>query len=168
LLFVGNPGYPWPALGGPTSRAQIEEAGRLTHSWVTPEPLPDLKHAVREPIVRRIKQVQTVLFPACCLGMLVLVVWRRREAITTHPSPRGVLLWTFLVPAVSLAAFCFSMAVVEVLGFRFLATMGYAVLGYSPLTVLCALVFVGALVFCLPPRSPSPVAQDEPASERAS
>ena len=166
LLFVGNPGYQWPAIDSTkASRKYLDEAGWLTLSWVTPEPLPDLKYQVREPIVRRIKQAQTLIFPLCCLATPALVIWRRREAFTLEPSPRGLLLWSLLVPVVSLAAFCLSMALVEVLGFKFLAGMGYDVLGYSPLTVLCALAFAGTLVFCLPHRSPASAMQDGPSSE---
>lgn len=157
LLLVGNPGYHWPDPGAPAAtRAQLEEAGHLTSSWVGVEPLPNLRHALREPIVRRTKQLQTLLFPLLFLAMPALVVWRRREALRAQPSPAGMLLWTFAVPAVALAAFCASMAVVEVLGFKFLATMGYAVLGYSPLTVLCALAFVGLRTF-LGGAKPTPI-----------
>ena len=80
----------------------------------------------------------------------MLVVWPRKQACPTAPSPGGLLLWSFSVPALALVAFCSAMALVEVTGFKFLATVGYAVVGYSPLTVLCALVFVGLLVLVRP------------------
>lgn len=151
VLFVGTGGYVWPPATTPQgSRAQREKAGNLTHSWVTPEPLPNLSYAIREPVVRRIKQVQTVVFPLLVCAMLVLVVWRRKQACTTAPSPGGLLLWSFSVPALALVAFCWCMALVEVTGFKFLAGVGYAVVGYSPLTVLCALVFVALLVLVRP------------------
>jgi hypothetical protein len=161
VLLVKNPGYQWPPADWPkVSRALLEEAGNLTNSWVTPQPLPNLQHRVREPFVRRIKQVQTVLFPLLFLAMPVLVLARRREAFTTNPSSRGLLLWSFVLPVVSLAVFCLGMAVLHVLGFPFLATMGYAVLGYSPLTVLCALSATGLCVFLLP----APAARQNAAS----
>jgi hypothetical protein len=155
LLFVGTGGYVWPPAAVPQgSRAQRAEAGNLTHSWVTPEPLPNLNYSIREPVVRRIKQVQTIVFPLLVCAMLALAVWRRKLAFTTAPSARGILLWTFSVPALGLVAFCAAMALIEVTGFKFLASLGYAVLGYSPLTVLCALIFVGLLVL-LPSRRDS-------------
>ena len=164
LLFVRTDQYLWPAADTPRpTRAQAEEAGWLTLSWVGIEPLPNLMHGLREPIVRRIKQVQTAAFPLLFLAMPVLVIWRRREAFTTRPSLRGILLWSFVVPLVALGAFCLSMAIVEVLGFKFLDSIGYDVLGFSPLSVLCALAFAGLLVFGV--RTPDPAA---PPTESAS
>jgi hypothetical protein len=158
LVTIGTAGYVWPAATAPQgSRAQIEEAGQLTQSWVKPEPLPNLRYSVREPVVRRCKQVQMVAFPLLIAAMPVLVLWRRREVFTRSPSIRGILLLSFAVPATAVLAFCAAMAVLEVTGFKFLATMGYAVLGYSPLTVLCALSFVGLLVLSRkPPSTPTP------------
>jgi hypothetical protein len=154
LVTIGTAGYVWPADNAPQgSRAQIEEAGQLTQSWVRPEPLPNLRYTVREPVVRRLKQVQMVAFPLLIAAMPALVLWRRREVFTTAPSIRGILLLSFAVPVVAVLAFCAAMAVLEVTGFKFLATMGYAVLGYSPLTVLCALSFVGLLVLSRKPPS---------------
>jgi hypothetical protein len=46
-----------------------------------------------------------------------------------------------------LFAFCLSMAIVEVLGFKFLAGMGYNLLGFAPLSVLCAFAFTGLVTF---------------------
>lgn len=152
VLFVKNPGYHWPMPDWPKSlRAHLAKVGNLTHSWVTPEPRPNIMYSTRAPVVRRIKQVQTVLFPLLFLALPALVLAKRKQAFTTHPSSHGILLWSFAIPVVSLATFCLAMAVLEVFGFRFLAAMGYAVLGYSPLTVLCAVAFVGLLVFL--PRS---------------
>jgi hypothetical protein len=157
VLFVKNPGYHWPMPDWPKpSPAQLKEAGNLTHSWVTPESLPSIQHSTRAPFVRRIKQVQTLLFPLLFLAMPALIIARRKEAFTTQPSSRGLLLWSFAVPFGSLGAFCLAMAVLEVFGFRFLANMGYAVLGYSPLTVLCAVAFAGLVVCFLPSPGAGP------------
>jgi hypothetical protein len=162
LLFVAPRGYVWPNPDAPRpTRAQAEEAGLLTQSWVGNEPLPNLKYSLRAPIVRKIILVQTAIFPLLFLAMPAMVIWRRREAFTRTPSPRGILLWSFAVPYAALGGFCMSMAVVDVLGFRFLHFNGYVVLGFSPLTVLCALAFVGLLV--LGRRSPEPESPPAPA-----
>jgi hypothetical protein len=151
VLFVKNPGYHWPMPDWPKpTTAQLEQAGNLTHSWVTPEPRPNIMYSTREPFVRRIKQAQTLLFPLLFLAIPALLIARRKEAFTTRPSSRGILLWSFAIPVVSLGTFCLAMAILEVFGFPFLASMGYAVLGYSPLTVLCAVAFTGLLVCFLP------------------
>jgi hypothetical protein len=50
------------------------------------------------------------------------------------------------IPLSGLAAFCASMGVVEVLGFRFLHLAAYNILGFAPLSVLCACAFTGLIV----------------------
>ena len=80
----------------------------------------------------------------------------------SRPSPRTILLWSMLIPIAGLLAFCVSMAVVDVLGFRFLAGVGYDVLGFSPLTVLCAFAFTALVVFVS--RSPQDAVMQEGAA----
>jgi hypothetical protein len=115
---------------------------------------PNIQAAVRERWIVRIKKTQKLVFPLLTLSLPVLAVWRRKECFTRQVSPRTLLLWSLLIPAVALAACCLSMAVVDVLGFPFLAGMGYVVLGYAPLTLLCALAFVGLAVFLRPAQTP--------------
>jgi len=84
------------------------------------------------------------VYPLFFLLVPVLLIWKRKQAFTTVRSQRAVELWTTLVPVIGLAAFCFTMAVVNVLGFPFLTNPkmgGYNVLGFSPLSVLCAYTF---------------------------
>jgi hypothetical protein len=153
LLSVANAGYGWPDESVPqSSRSKLDEVGKLIGAHVGTEPLPNLHQATRAPLVRLGKRLDRVLFPLLFLGVPALLVWRRRELWTAAPSPRTLLLWSLLVPCVGLGAFCFSMAMVDVLGFKFLAGIAYNVLGYGPLSVLCALSLVAWLVF-LPSRA---------------
>jgi hypothetical protein len=146
LLFVTRGGYIIPSGGQDFSPARIEAAGRLTFSWVALFPKPATEYTWRGPVLGLMKQVQRIIYPLLFLCLPVLLVWKRREALMSRPSPRTILLWSMLIPIAGLLTFCVSMATVEVLGFKFLARLGYNALGYSPLTVLCAFAFTAVVV----------------------
>lgn len=146
VLFLGPPRYDWPSASG-ASKAKLNEAAMLTMARVQVDPAPNLHHSLRSPVIRGVKRVQQGLLPLLVAAVPALWLWRRRELRATRPPSRALLLWTLAVPMVALLACCFAMAVVEVLGFKFLATMAYNVLGYAPLSVLCALSFVAWRVF---------------------
>jgi hypothetical protein len=162
LLFVTRDGYAIPGGNQDFSPARIETAGRLTYSWVALFPKPATDYALRGPILGFMRRVQRMTYPLLFLSLPGLLVWKRKEALMSRPSPRTILLWSMLIPIAGLLAFCVSMAVVDVLGFRFLAGVGYDVLGFSPLTVLCAFAFTALVVFVS--RSPQDAVMQEGAA----
>jgi len=145
LLSVEGGGYVQPG-ERQDSPAMIERASRLTNSWAGRLSKPNIEYSMRGPILRAAAFLQRCLYPLLLLSMPVLLVWRRREAITQSIEQRTVFLWSFTVPLAALLAFCSAMAMVEVLGFRLIGGMSYNALGYSPLTVLCAFAFTGIVV----------------------
>jgi hypothetical protein len=161
LLAVKGGDYTGPA-GKQDAQARVDSAGRLTYSWVALSPNPAADYSLRGPILRSIRKIQRVVFPVLFLILPGLLVWKRREAFVHMPSNRTILLWSIPIPIVALLAFCTSMALVHVLGFKFLAWMGYNVLGFSPLTVLCAYAFTCLLVF-LSRRPEAASMQESPA-----
>jgi hypothetical protein len=161
LLLVKGGGYAGPD-GKQDSQSRLENAGRLTHSWVALSPSPAVDYSLRGPILRSIRKVQRIAYPVLFLTLPGLLIWKRRETFVCRPSPRTILLWSSLIPLAALLAFCASMAVVDVLGFKFLAGMSYNVLGFSPLTFLCAYAFTGLLVFLS--RSPEAAVMQEKAA----
>ena len=146
LLSVEGGGYVVPG-DRQDSPAQIERAGRLTHSWTGLLPKPNIEYSTRAPSLRATAWLQRFLYPLLLLSTPVLLIWRRREAMTQSIAQRTIFLWAITVPWAALLAFCMAMALVEVLGFRFVVGMSYNALGFSPLTVLCAFAFTGLVVF---------------------
>jgi hypothetical protein len=146
LLFVRRDGYLRPE-GGQSSHSQLELVGQLTHSWVEQLPHTSAQYSMRAPILSSIKTVQKFVYPMLFLSLPGLLIWKRKEAFVRCPTQRSVFLWSMLVPMAGLFAFCLSMAIVEVLGFKFLAGMGYNLLGFAPLSVLCAFAFTGLVTF---------------------
>jgi hypothetical protein len=154
LLFGTRDGLVVPA-GRQDSQAHLESAGRLTHSWVALSPHPASDYILRGPLLRFLRKAQRVFYPLLFLSLPGLLIWKRSEVFVLRPRPRAILLWSSVIPIAALFAFCLSMAVVEVLGFKFLAGVAYNLLGFSPLTVLCAFAFTCLTVFvsCRPQAS---------------
>lgn len=153
-----------PFDGPVSSSAVMDKVAQLVHSSVKLPPKDSIQYKVRAPIVNLMMGVERVLYSPLVLVVPLLVVWKRRQAFTTAVSQHTVALWSGLVLVAGLLGFCFGMAVVEVLGFRFLAGMGYNVLGFAPLTVLCAFAFVMLLVFFpgLPRRTARSLSRERP------
>jgi len=149
LMKVNGPPYNWPLkLNVPQDR--LDDMSRLTHSSVVLYPNSNMLYPARETVFLWIKKFQRIVFPLLFPVLFGLLVWKRKDVFTPTPSPMGFFLWTVAVPLSGLAAFCLSMAVVEVLGFRFIDPVeyklpGYNMLGFAPLSVLCACVFVGVI-----------------------
>jgi hypothetical protein len=60
------------------------------------------------------------------------------------------------------------MAVVDVLGFKFLGLgRGYNELGFAPLSVFCACVFVGVMLFVSRSGTPLSRSEETPAPQEA-
>ena len=143
LLFVNLAAYQ-PATGNASSSSVLDNVAQLIHAPVKLPASDSVQYKLRLPILNLIRRIQSVVYPLFFLLVPVLLIWKRKQAFTTVRSQRAVELWTTLVPVIGLAAFCFTMAVVNVLGFPFLTNPkmgGYNVLGFSPLSVLCAYTF---------------------------
>ena len=148
LSSASNAGYAW--LPGPQApRDHLVRAGELTHSWVEVQSQSSMQFSMRRPWILWMTRLQTVLYPLIFLSIPALILWRRKEVFTRRPTQAGLLLWTLVVPAVGLGAFCFSMAVVEVLCCKIIVGL-YNMLGYAPITVLCACAFTCMVVFLRP------------------
>ena len=85
-----------------------------------PYPQDSMHHAAREFVFRSIKRIQQVVFPAAFIALFALLTWKRKEIFTLAPSGRAFVVWSTAIPLSGLVAFCLSMAVVDVLGFKFL------------------------------------------------
>ena len=161
LLSVKGGDYAGP-VGKQDVQARLDSAGRLTHSWVALSPSPASDYLLRGPILRSIRKIQRLAFPVLFVTLPSLLIWKRREILVRRPSTRTILLWSIPIPIVALLVLCASMAVVDVLGFKFLSAMAYNVLGFSPLTVLCAYAFLCLLVFLS--RGPKAASMQESAA----
>lgn len=117
---------------------QLERASLFVHSSVIGEPRDGMPYRSRHAVLWVINRVLRVCYTAAlpALFLLLLCHYRRRQANHWQTMALSV------VPILAVGLFCLAMAVVETLGFRFLATMGYNVLGYSPFSVLCAVTAV--------------------------
>jgi hypothetical protein len=161
LLTVDRHDYLWPdSVSQP--QARLDELSRLTHSSAAIYPRPNIYYSARKPVIRLVRQLQRVIYPLLLVAIPVLLVWRRRDIFTPAPSLRGLFAWCLLVPLTGLWAFCFGMAVVNVLGFHFLSNMGYNLLGFAPLSVVCAFSFVGLRLFTSPSTEAASSGKDPP------
>lgn len=161
LLTVDRHDYFWPDSAS-QPQARLDELSRLTHSSAAIYPRPNIYYSAREPVIRLVRQLQRAIYPLLLVAIPVLVVWRRRDIFTPAPSLRGLFAWCLLVPLTGLWAFCFGMAVVNVLGFHFLPSMGYNLLGFAPLSVVCAFSFVGLRLFTSPSTEAVSSGKDAP------
>jgi hypothetical protein len=161
LLTVNRNVYLWPdSVWQP--QARLDDLSRLTHSSVAIYRRPNIYYSAREPVVRLVRQLQRAIYPLLLVAIPVLLIWRRRDIFTAAPSLRGLFAWCLLVPLTGLWAFCFGMAVVNVLGFHFLPGMGYNLLGFAPLSVVCACSFVGLRLFTSPSTEGTCSSKDAP------
>jgi hypothetical protein len=142
-----------------TPQARLDDVARLTHSSLVLYPQANLHDREREPVFRTVKRIQRLVFPGAFLSLFALLVWKRKDVFTLTPSPRGYFLWSLAIPLLGLTAFCVGMGVVNVLGFEILRVGGYVGLGFAPLSVFCACVFVG-LVLAVS-KAPTPPLLDE-------
>jgi hypothetical protein len=142
LIRVAHAPLYWPTSFN-ASQAQLDDLARLTSSSVALYPMTGGDFSARAYVFDWIKSIQRIFYPVLFLSWFGLLMSRRKEVFTRAPSPQGLLLWSMAIPLGGLASFCLGMAVVEVLFFRLLASAGYNLLGFAPLTVLCAFVFVG-------------------------
>jgi hypothetical protein len=163
LATVARDTYSWP-LKMLTSQARLDDIARLTHSSVVLYPQPKAGESARENVFRGIKRVQRLAFPGLFLGLFALLGWKRKDVFTLTLSARGYFLWSLAIPLVGLAAFCVGMGVVNVLGFEILRLGGYVDLGFAPLSVLCACVFVGLVLAVSKAPTPPPLLDEAPAS----
>jgi len=145
LVRIAHAPLSWPTQVNAT-QAQLDDLARLTSSSTTLYPKTGWHFSMRAYAFDWIKAAQRIVYLVLILSLFGLLVSKRREILTRDPSPQGFFLWSISVPLSGLAAFCLGMAVVEVLFFKHLFTPGHNLIGFSPLTVLCALVFV-ALTF---------------------
>ncbi|HEX7505889.1 MAG TPA: hypothetical protein VF550_03895 [Polyangia bacterium] len=142
LMRVVHLPYFWPTTFIAT-QAQLDDLARLTSSSVTLYPRNSWGFSSRDYVYDWTKAMQRIVYPVLLLSLLGLLASRWKQVFTRAPSPQGYLLWSMAVPLAGLVTFCFCMAVVEVLYFKLLFAPSYNLLGFAPLTVLCALVFVG-------------------------
>jgi hypothetical protein len=145
LIRVTRDAYTWPAKIY-SAQARMDDIARLTHSSVALYPQPSVHYSAREPVFRWIKRIQRIVFPGLLLAFVGLLVWKRKQVFTLAPSTQGSFLWSLAIPLCGLAAFCLGMGIVNVLGFEILRLGGYIDLGFTPLSVLCACVFVGLVL----------------------
>jgi len=138
LLFVSGDDQAFPS-GGQSGAAQLERVGRLTHAWPGPLPAPHMQYSMRARSLRIIRKIQHIFYPFLFVALPAVLFWRRHDLVAKCLDQRTILLWTALVPYVALLAFCAGMSVVEILGFRGVASGDYNKLGFSALTVLAAL-----------------------------
>lgn len=114
--------------------AQFEFVAYFVNSSLTPVPNGSLPYTLRLPVVRTINVIlRCVYWAALPVALLIAVLCLVRHRALFLRG--GIVV---AIPLVTLAMFCFAMAVVETLGFPFLAGMGYNVIGFSPLSVLAA------------------------------
>ena len=145
LIRVNRDLSTWPETVQ-TSQARLDDVARLTHSSVALYPKLKGQFSARRSVFGWIVGIQRLLFPTLFVVPFALLAWKRKEVFTSAPSTRGFFLWSMAIPLSGLAAFCASMGVVEVLGFRFLHLAAYNILGFAPLSVLCACAFTGLIV----------------------
>jgi hypothetical protein len=150
LLGVEHVPYYWPdaVVGTP---AQLDDLARLTHSSVGLIPKPTRQYSARAWVFEHVKAAQRVLSPLLLFAWFLLVVLWRRKTTSAQSSPSGLLVGVAAIPLAGLVAFCFGMALVEVLAFRFLRSGSYNQVGFGPLSVFAACVFA-ALTAALPPE----------------
>jgi hypothetical protein len=143
LLTVDHVPYYWPDTVI-ASQAELDDLQRLTSSSVVLYPKPNWRFASRAWAVDWIKAAQRIAYPVLLLSWFGLLALRRKAVFTLAPSPRGLLLWSVAIPLGGLGVFCFGMAVVGVLCYQFFHLTGtYNQMGFAPLSVVCALTFVG-------------------------
>lgn len=164
LLFVSGEAQVFPG-GGQNGAAQLERVGRLSNGWSGPLPAPHMQYSMRAPSLRITRWIQRVAYPLFFLSLPTLLIWRRRELIAERLSERTILLWTALVPLAAFIAFCAGMAVVEVLGFRLVASGLYNKLGFSSLTVLVAFAASAVRTFLVVAQEPAAVPAPAPLVE---
>jgi len=141
-------------LQGPGS--MVDRAAHLTHSYAALLPKPNIEYSIRAPGLRASRSLQRLVYPLLFLSIPALLIWRRKDVITTDLGIPTLFLWSMAIPVAALLSFCMAMAMVEVLGFKFLAGVAYNALGYSPLTVLCAFAFTSLVVFSSHARKSTP------------
>jgi hypothetical protein len=145
LLVIKDLGVGW------SSPAKIPEAGleriaRLVNSPIVAYPPESASFELRTYAFAKTRILLKIAYVGSLIVFLVLCFVVRRFARSGTGSSLRLALFAAVIPVSALLAFCLSMAVVEVLGFRFLETMGYLTLGYSALSVHCAFAFVCVLV----------------------
>lgn len=142
LLTLEKSELDWSARssGEPT---QLEQVSRFVHSSLVPEDPTGPRYQSARYLNSRINLGLRYLYPLAVPALLGLA---GLALLTRKPRPlQAALIAT--VPLLSVVFFCLTMAIVNALGFQFLDGVGYNVLGYAPLSVLCAFTFVVGLTY---------------------
>lgn len=133
LLVLHRTGLNWGDLSAGTP-VELEQVSYFVNSSLAPVPETSVQYRWRLPVVRTINRALNVAYWSAIPAGLAVMLWcyfRHRTLFW-----RGVIVVS--IPLITVAAFCFAMAVVETLGFPFLEGMGYNVIGFSPISVLSA------------------------------
>jgi hypothetical protein len=114
----------------------------LTHSYAALLPKPNIEYSIRAPGLRASRSLQRLVYPLLFLSIPALLIWRRKDVITTDLGIPTLFLWSMAIPVAALLSFCMAMAMVEVLGFKFLAGVAYNAPLLSPVWS-CSLLMHG-------------------------
>lgn len=148
LLTLHQTGIHWNdrSIGTPS---ELERASFFVYSPLASVPEGSLQYQMRIPVIRVVNKVLSFAYWSSILTLLFvcLLSYARSRALFL----RGVIAAS--IPLVALTLSCFTMAVVETLGFPFLEGMGYNVLGFSPISVLSAFAFAITLAYVRERRS---------------
>ncbi|MEO6993696.1 MAG: hypothetical protein ABI273_08705, partial [Lacunisphaera sp.] len=135
LKFAGLGGWGEKPSG---DEPEFQKISLFVHSSLMAEPLDGIQYRARVRILGVINQICRILYCITIPIMLVVSIYsyvRNRAAFFS-----GSLVVT--VPLLAVVLFCFTMAVIDTLGFRFLENWSYNSMGFSPISVLSAFTFV--------------------------
>lgn len=117
---------------------ELQKISLFVHSSIMPEPLDGNHYTSRVRVIGIINQILRVIYSGTIPVMLAISIasfLRNRAAFFRGAAAASV-------PLLGLFLFCLTMAVIDTLGFPFLGSMAYNVMGYAPMSVLSAFTFV--------------------------
>lgn len=123
--------------------SEFDRASLFLNSSLARVPHGSLQYQMRIPVIQLVNKVLRITYWISILALLFvcLLGYARHRAFFL----RGIVVAS--IPVIALTLSCFTMAIVDTLGFPFLGGMGYNVLGFAPLSVLSAFAVAITLAY---------------------
>jgi len=142
LLTLNGAGLDWTArsIG---SAAELENVSLFVHSSLAPESTDGIHYKLRYRLVGAINRLLSVVYwSAIPLALVISILSYARQRTAFFQGTAAVS-----IPLLALSMFCLTMAIVDTLGFPFIDSIAYNVMGYSPISVLAAFTFATTLAY---------------------